>query len=70
MKAIEVSECTSEKNDNSRLRPKVIRTADNKFFEVNFNEQREEFIKEKVVIFDESKLNVGQYSFPFSFKIF
>jgi hypothetical protein len=50
------------------LRPRLIRTASNEFFELEFHEQRRELVSATAKLFQGGKLAAGEYSFPFSFK--
>lgn len=67
---IEVSECGTQQNSNSALRPKFIRTAKNQFYEIEHNQRRNDFAKSSLSIFEGNKISAGHYCFPFSFKIF
>ena len=68
MQKIEISECESEQKSENGLRSRMIRTANNEFYELELNEQRKELVSVMTKIFKENKLAAGQFSFPFSIK--
>ena len=65
-----MSDCESESNRDYDHRPKYIKTAQNRYYEMKYYETRNMFTKAKVMIFNCSGFQPGQYSFPFSFKTF